>query len=67
MSLVTSGRNYWTNRAAVGVTDEPIEARLNPSLWGTLQFGETPKQPGDSLAKEPATLDDLLDQAIKIQ
>ena len=65
--LVTSGRNYWTNRAAVGVTDEPIEARLNPSIWGTLLFGETPKQPGDSLAKEPATLDDLLDQAIKIQ
>ena len=63
----TTGRNAWANRAAVGVTDAPIEARLNPSLWGTLQFGAPDKQPGDQLGKKPATLEELLDQKIKFK
>jgi len=63
----TTGRNAWANRAAVGVTDAPIEARLNPSLWGTLQFGAPAKQPGDRLGKTPRTLDELLDQKIKFK
>lgn len=63
----TAGRNAWANRTAVGVTDAPIEARINPSLWGTLQFGVPDKQPGDKLAKQPVTLDELLDQKIKFK
>ncbi|MCJ8332063.1 MAG: hypothetical protein MJH11_19040 [Lentisphaeria bacterium] len=31
-------RDYWANKDAVGVEDEPTEARLNPKKWGTVQF-----------------------------
>ena len=65
--ILTTGRNYWANRAAVGVTNEAIEARLNPSLWGTLQFGVPDKQPGDTRSKKPESLGELLDKAIKFK
>ena len=32
-------RMYWANKAATGTSDEAIEARLEPSLWGTLIWG----------------------------
>ncbi|QDU97588.1 hypothetical protein Pla8534_54380 [Lignipirellula cremea] len=31
-------RLYWANRLANGVTDEAVEARLEPHLWGTAYF-----------------------------
>lgn len=31
-------RLYWSNRLANGTTDEAVEARLEPHLWGTLTF-----------------------------
>ena len=31
-------RMYWSNHLANGTTDEAIEARLEPHLWGTLIF-----------------------------
>jgi hypothetical protein len=31
-------RGYWSNVLANGTTDEAIEARLEPHLWGTLVF-----------------------------
>ncbi len=34
----TSGRQYWANSTAVGVADEPTEARLEPALWGHMRF-----------------------------
>lgn len=58
----TSGRQYWANSTAVGVADEPTEARLEPGLWGHVQFidpfsgsglGEhKAKQPGDELEEK---------------
>ena len=34
----TSARKYWANAMAVGVSDEPTEARLYPNLWGFVRF-----------------------------
>ncbi|MCJ8332062.1 MAG: hypothetical protein HRT89_19300 [Lentisphaeria bacterium] len=31
-------RNYWANKKAVGVKDEPTEARFQPKFWGTVHF-----------------------------
>ncbi len=31
-------RDYWANKQAVGVTDEPTEARLQPKNWGYVKF-----------------------------
>jgi hypothetical protein len=31
-------RLYWANKTATGTSDEATEARLEPSLWGTLRF-----------------------------
>lgn len=35
---ITTARNYWANKMAVGTTDEPTEARLSPDLWGHVRF-----------------------------
>ena len=32
-------RIYWANKTTTGTSDEAIEARLDPSLWGTLIWG----------------------------
>ena len=37
----TSARRYWANPMAVGVTDEPTEARLQPNLWGFVRFSKS--------------------------
>ena len=34
----THTRTYWANSTATGVSDEPLEARLQPNLWGHLRF-----------------------------
>ncbi|MCH7725454.1 MAG: hypothetical protein IH991_03070 [Planctomycetes bacterium] len=52
----TTGRNYWADRTAVGVTDEPTEARLAPDLWGTIRFMDGTARPGPKL---PDNLDPL--------
>jgi hypothetical protein len=31
-------RLYWANRLATGTSDEAVEARLEPRLWGYLAF-----------------------------
>lgn len=31
-------RSYWTNKMANGVSDESFESRLEPNLWGYVQF-----------------------------
>ena len=31
-------RRYWSNQLANGTTDEALEARLEPHLWGSLVF-----------------------------
>ena len=31
-------RRYWSNQLANGTTDEALEARLDPHLWGTIVF-----------------------------
>lgn len=31
-------RSYWTNTTANGTSDESLEARLEPSLWGYVEF-----------------------------
>lgn len=35
---LTTARNYWANTMAVGTTDEPTEAKLQPHLWGHIRF-----------------------------
>ena len=35
---VTTARRYWANKMAVGVMDEPTEAKLTPDLWGHVRF-----------------------------
>ncbi|MFT5469018.1 MAG: hypothetical protein ACI8UO_004132 [Verrucomicrobiales bacterium] len=52
----TIGRRSWANELAVGVTDEPTEARLNPGLWGWLEL-----QSLDGAAGAPS-LDGALDK-----
>ena len=59
---LTTARAYWANKTAVGTTDEPTEARLQPDLWGYVRFtrpeGST-LQPDDAQADRP-DLEDLL-------
>ncbi len=31
-------RQYWSNSLATGTADEAVEARLEPHLWGTVEF-----------------------------
>ncbi len=31
-------RLYWADKTATGTSDEAVEARLNPALWGNLRF-----------------------------
>jgi hypothetical protein len=65
----TTARRYWANRLAVGTSDEPTEARLEPGLWGYVRF--TPPQ--DSLEPQGAgpspgsgnATDELLDDLLK--
>ncbi len=33
-------RMYWANKTATGTSDEAVEARLEPAMWGTIIFGE---------------------------
>jgi len=39
-------RSYWTNKMANGTSDESFESRLEPHLWGYVQF------PGGAVAKK---------------
>ena len=36
--FITSTRTYWANQTATGVSDEALEARLQPGLWGHMRF-----------------------------
>jgi hypothetical protein len=62
----TTARTYWANEMAVGVTDEPTEARLHPDLWGFIRFAGVEKTLMDKITGEPDALsgkdiDDVLD------
>ena len=48
----TSTRTYWANQTATGVSDEALEARLQPGLWGHVRFVGPEALP---------SLDDMLD------
>ncbi len=68
----TIARNYWANEMAVGVTDEPTEARLHPDRWGFLRFLAPKKSDIDVLTGEETQeelqkkdVDDLLDDIEK--
>lgn len=43
---LTTARNYWANKMAVGTTDEPTEAKLQPHLWGNIRFEREWKMAG---------------------
>ena len=69
--FVSSGRNYWANATAVGVTDEPTEARLTPDLWGHIRFHDSQTQVGPALpggidplkrGKNDKAVDDFLEE-----
>jgi hypothetical protein len=47
-------RLYWANQTATGTSDEAIEARLEPGLWGYLRFG-SPDDLESELGIEGAT------------
>lgn len=61
----TTMRNYWSNFRATGVSDEPTEARLVPSLWGSVRFAGSKKQGGglgvgnDDVVSEEELLEEL--------
>jgi len=64
----TTQRNYWANAMAVGVTDEPTEARLHPDRWGFIRFMGRKKSAMDILQGEETDdelkkkdVDDILD------
>ncbi len=61
----TTARQAWANPMFVGTTDEPTEARLNPSLWGWLEFESKDKSAPDLdqafKKKKGKDLDSLLD------
>ena len=62
----TTGRQSWANALAVGITDEPTEAKLMPGLWGWLEIQAKDSNVPDLDAvlggkKKKETLDDLLD------
>jgi hypothetical protein len=65
---LTKARDYWANRKAVGTTDEPTEARLEPNLWGNVRFIESRKSglldPGE-LLDESSDVEDLLEDLDK--
>lgn len=44
-------RSYWANKKATGTSDEAVEARLEPGLWGYLRFEEECAEELDSLLK----------------
>ncbi|OPZ27352.1 MAG: hypothetical protein BWZ02_01677 [Lentisphaerae bacterium ADurb.BinA184] len=54
-------RLYWANTLATGTSDEAVEARLEPHLWGRLRFtGETAVE--DALEQAaPSAIDEALD------
>jgi len=60
---LTAARAYWANKTAVGTTDEPTEARLQPDLWGFVRFTRPeggamqPDEPGGGRSTD---LEDLL-------
>ena len=35
---VVKQRAYWSNKTATGTSDEAVEARLEPNMWGNLRF-----------------------------
>ena len=37
---INTARTYWSNQETNLVNDEPIEASLKPSAWGTFKWGE---------------------------
>jgi len=43
---LTTARNCWANTMAVGTTDEPTEAKLQPRLWGHIRFEGERKRTG---------------------
>lgn len=55
----TSSRQYWANSTAVGVADEPTEARLEPNLWGHVQFIDPLSGGGLGEPKKNRPTDDL--------
>ena len=63
---ITTARNYWANKTAVGTTDEPTEARLSPDLWGHVRFTALKDKldPDGLLNDEPEeeTIEDLLEE-----
>lgn len=71
---LTTARDYWANKMAVGTTDEPTEAKLAPCLWGNVRFVESRKAepgtlkpgevPGEATEGE---VEDLLDQPLEIE
>jgi len=45
-------RSYWANKKATGTSDEAVEARLEPGLWGYLRFEEGGAEELDSLLEQ---------------
>ncbi len=70
---LTTARQYWADKTATGVSDEPTEARLNPGMWGHIVFRRPRKngpdlgtklelQPGDGgEADDLEAIDNLLE------
>ncbi|MBI1373591.1 MAG: hypothetical protein GC159_12755 [Phycisphaera sp.] len=63
-------RTYWSNMLATGTSDEALEARLEPQLWGTLVVAESSKaerQLDRSLdgPKKPKAGADILDDLLE--
>ena len=63
--LNVKDRAYWANAAASGTSDEAVEARLEPYLWGRVKFSmkddldQVEKQLEKTEEPEPARRDDL--------
>ena len=63
-------RIYWSNALANGTSDEAIEARLEPHLWGDVVFQSqsrderrlTDKLPDEKAKKDKTGVSDLLDE-----
>lgn len=59
----TSTRTYWANQTASGVSDEALEARLEPRLWGNMRFAASADERGipdiTKPSSQPSSLDDL--------
>jgi hypothetical protein len=62
----TSGRWYWANTSATGVSDEPTEARLEPALWGYLLFEEDGSGPASpSLTPARTEVDEDIEELLE--